>query len=140
MPPVKNVGKPCAGEPHARFDGRELETEPTSRDGHGEEQPHGKPRGHQWLRALKPINAPRQLPTLLLRVVTCGDVWLEAPCWTWGSRLSIMWFVRTTESQAAAAVRIGARLAGRKQAELLERLRWCFRRIEPFVQARKYVR
>ena len=22
MPPVKNVGKPCAGEPHARFDGR----------------------------------------------------------------------------------------------------------------------
>ena len=28
MPPVKNVGKPCAGEPHARFDGRGLETEP----------------------------------------------------------------------------------------------------------------
>ena len=27
-PPVKNVGKPCAGEPHARFDGRGLETEP----------------------------------------------------------------------------------------------------------------
>jgi hypothetical protein len=26
MPPVKNVGKPCAGEPHARFDGRRLET------------------------------------------------------------------------------------------------------------------
>ena len=25
-PPVKNVGKPCAGEPHARFDGRGLET------------------------------------------------------------------------------------------------------------------
>jgi hypothetical protein len=24
---VKNVGKPCAGEPHARFDGRRLETE-----------------------------------------------------------------------------------------------------------------
>ncbi len=29
MPPVKNVGEPCAGEPHARFDGRELETEQT---------------------------------------------------------------------------------------------------------------
>src|SRR5215471_782625 len=28
MPPVKNVGKPCAGEPHARFDGRGLETAP----------------------------------------------------------------------------------------------------------------
>ena len=25
-PTVKNVGKPCAGEPHARFDGRGLET------------------------------------------------------------------------------------------------------------------
>ena len=27
MPAVNGVGKPCAGEPHARFDGRELETE-----------------------------------------------------------------------------------------------------------------
>ncbi|URM98894.1 reverse transcriptase domain-containing protein [Actinomadura madurae] len=27
-PTVKNVGKPCAGEPHARFDGRGLETFP----------------------------------------------------------------------------------------------------------------
>jgi len=27
MPAVKGVGEPCAGEPHARFDGRELETE-----------------------------------------------------------------------------------------------------------------
>jgi Group II intron, maturase-specific domain len=26
-PPVKGVGEPCAGEPHARFDGRALETE-----------------------------------------------------------------------------------------------------------------
>jgi SRSO17 transposase len=31
-------------------------------------------------------------------------------------------------------------LAGRKSGELSERLRWCFRRIEPFVQARKYMR
>src|SRR5665648_814236 len=29
-PPVKGVGEPCAGEPHARFDGRGLETERTS--------------------------------------------------------------------------------------------------------------
>ena len=28
MPAVNDVGKPCAGEPHARIDGRELETEP----------------------------------------------------------------------------------------------------------------
>ena len=27
MPAVKGVGEPCAGEPHARFDGRALETE-----------------------------------------------------------------------------------------------------------------
>jgi SRSO17 transposase len=49
-------------------------------------------------------------------------------------------FVRTTGSQAAAAARIGARLAGRKLGELTERLRSCFRRVEPFIQARKYMR
>jgi len=27
MPAVNGVGEPCAGEPHARFDGRGLETE-----------------------------------------------------------------------------------------------------------------
>ena len=27
MPAVNDVGKPCAGEPHARIDGRGLETE-----------------------------------------------------------------------------------------------------------------
>jgi hypothetical protein len=27
MPAVNDVGEPCAGEPHARFDGRALETE-----------------------------------------------------------------------------------------------------------------
>ncbi len=27
MPAVNDVGEPCAGEPHARFDGRQLETE-----------------------------------------------------------------------------------------------------------------
>jgi SRSO17 transposase len=31
-------------------------------------------------------------------------------------------------------------LAGRKLGELTERLRWCFPRIEPFLQARKYMR
>src|SRR5665648_946442 len=29
-PPVKGVGEPCAGEPHARFDGRGLEAQRTS--------------------------------------------------------------------------------------------------------------
>jgi SRSO17 transposase len=46
--------------------------------------------------------------------------------------------VRTTESKAAAAARIGAALARRKRAELLELLRPCFTRIEPWLQAGKY--
>jgi hypothetical protein len=45
MPAVNGVGKPCAGEPHARIDGRELETEPRSGHGCGDERPHGKPCG-----------------------------------------------------------------------------------------------
>jgi len=32
MPAVNDVGEPCAGEPHARFDGRALETESPRRD------------------------------------------------------------------------------------------------------------
>src|SRR5690348_11392497 len=43
---VNDVGKPCAGEPHARIDGRELETEHTTDHGDGEELPNGKPSGH----------------------------------------------------------------------------------------------
>ena len=44
-----------------------------------------------------------------------------------------------TESEAAAAVRIGAALALRKRRELLELLRPCFARTEPWLQAGKYV-
>ena len=47
--------------------------------------------------------------------------------------------VTTTKSKAAAAARIGAGLAGRKRAELLGRLRSCFARTEPWLQAGKYV-
>jgi SRSO17 transposase len=50
-----------------------------------------------------------------------------------------MRFVKTTKSKAAAAARIGARLAGRKRIELLEALRSCFVRAEPWLQAGKYV-
>jgi hypothetical protein len=48
-------------------------------------------------------------------------------------------FVRTTESKAAAAVRIGAALSRRKHGELLDLLRPCFGRVEPWLQAGKYV-
>ena len=43
-----------------------------------------------------------------------------------------------TKSEAAAAVRISAGLALRKRLELLQRLRPCFARTEPWLQARKY--
>ena len=48
-------------------------------------------------------------------------------------------FVQTTESKAAAAVRISTQLAPRERAELLEGLRPCFARTEPWLQAGKYV-
>jgi 8-oxo-dGTP pyrophosphatase MutT (NUDIX family) len=41
MPAVNGVGEPCAGEPHARFDGRGLETEQPG-NGHGSEAPAGE--------------------------------------------------------------------------------------------------
>jgi hypothetical protein len=47
--------------------------------------------------------------------------------------------VTSTKSEAAAAVRIGAGLALRKQNKLLGLLRPCFARTEPWLQAGKYV-
>jgi RNA-directed DNA polymerase len=67
---VKNVGKPCEGEPHARIDGRELETERISGHGHGEEQPTGNravPNGSVTYHRTMP---PRQLSTLHRHVVS----------------------------------------------------------------------
>ena len=48
-------------------------------------------------------------------------------------------FVKTNESEAAAAARIGAGQAVRKRAELIGRLRPCFARTETWQQAGKYV-
>ena len=47
--------------------------------------------------------------------------------------------MKSTESEAAAAVRIGAGLALRKRDELLELLRPCFGRVEPWLQAGGYL-
>jgi len=47
--------------------------------------------------------------------------------------------VTSTESEAAAAVRVGAGLALRKRSELLELLRPCFGRVEPWLQAGGYL-
>ena len=46
--------------------------------------------------------------------------------------------MKTTQSKAAAAARIGAGLGRRKRAELLELLRPCFARVEAWLQAGKY--
>jgi SRSO17 transposase len=46
--------------------------------------------------------------------------------------------VKTTKPKAAAAARIGAALGRRKRAELMELLRPCFARTEPWLQAGKY--
>jgi SRSO17 transposase len=50
-----------------------------------------------------------------------------------------MRFVKTTESKAAAAVRIRAGLGQRKRSELLGLMRPSFARVEPWLQAGKYV-
>ena len=47
--------------------------------------------------------------------------------------------MRTNESEAAAAARIGAGLAVRKRAELVGALRGCFARTQTWLQAAKYV-
>jgi hypothetical protein len=47
--------------------------------------------------------------------------------------------VTTTKPKAAAAARIGAALAARERGELLALLRPCFVRVEPWLQADKYV-
>jgi len=46
--------------------------------------------------------------------------------------------VKTTKPEAAAAARIGAGLGRRKRDELLQLLRPCFGRVEPWLQAGKY--
>ena len=56
MPAVNDVGKPCAGEPHARIDGRELETGHGSGHGGGEERPTGN----------RTVTAAPRLPPILV--------------------------------------------------------------------------
>ena len=46
--------------------------------------------------------------------------------------------MKTTKPEAAAAARIGVGLGRRKRAELMDLLRPCFTRVEPWLQAGKY--
>src|SRR6476661_2429589 len=61
-PPMKNVGEPCAGEPHARFDGRELETEHADH-GHRGGTASRETGGTQTPGPTSQPLPPRQLPT-----------------------------------------------------------------------------
>jgi hypothetical protein len=63
MPAVNGVGEPCAGEPHARFDGRVLETERPGGDGPA--TCGVRPRGSEKPPAPSEPSPPRQRPTLL---------------------------------------------------------------------------
>jgi hypothetical protein len=63
MPAVNDVGEPCAGEPHARFDGRELETERPDQ-GYEEERSDEKSLGPRGFVTYRQATPPRQLPTL----------------------------------------------------------------------------
>jgi hypothetical protein len=64
MPAVNDVGKPCAGEPHARFDGRELETEQRSGQGHEVKDHRGNPAVTGGFETYRRSSSPRQLSTL----------------------------------------------------------------------------
>jgi hypothetical protein len=64
MPAVNDVGEPCAGEPHARFDGRELETEHILVTATAVGHPDGKPQELEGCRAYHQDRPPRQFPTL----------------------------------------------------------------------------
>ena len=72
MPAVNGVGKPCAGEPHARFDGRELETEQRSGQGHEVKDPRENPAVTGGFETYRRSSSPRQLSTLPTSS-TCGS-------------------------------------------------------------------
>jgi hypothetical protein len=66
MPAVNDVGEPCAGEPHARFDGRELETESWTRAKVGRKNAHRETGRAPWPTTYSRETPPRQFPTQLM--------------------------------------------------------------------------
>ena len=66
MPAVNGVGKPCAGEPHARIDGRELETERRSTTVTKKNDRAGNREVTTGFATYRQSTPPRQLPTLRL--------------------------------------------------------------------------
>ena len=61
---MNGVRKPCAGEPHTRFDGRELETEHRSDQGHEVKGTRGNRAVTSGFETYRRYLSPRQLSTL----------------------------------------------------------------------------
>jgi hypothetical protein len=78
MPAVNDVGEPCAGEPHARFDGRELETERAGH-GHEEERPDGKPDRHRGFVTYRHTTATAPAPDPTRGSVNTHSIDTEMP-------------------------------------------------------------
>jgi hypothetical protein len=78
---VNDVGEPCAGEPHARFDGRELETE---HPGHGHRGEHSRP-GNRRKKGPEPYRQERHRassrPYILILLGTgwSRSMWRDVP-------------------------------------------------------------
>ena len=87
MPAVNDVGEPCAGEQHARFDGRELETEYTLVTATAVGHLDGKPQELEGCRAYHQEGPPRQFPTLqqgiAVRSGRHGHSIQIGRCWMW---------------------------------------------------------
>src|SRR3954470_13534758 len=85
IPPVNGVGKPCAGEPHARIDGRELKTERCTGHGRGEEQPRRETAGRPRLHDLPPIHATAPAPdppaTSIIHTTSIYDSYTTSALW-----------------------------------------------------------
>jgi hypothetical protein len=78
MPAVNDVGEPCAGEPHARFDGRELETESSTEPrslGRANRPGNRRQSNTEDPRTYSQEKPPRQFPTqLMARFRMQGDL------------------------------------------------------------------
>jgi hypothetical protein len=118
---VKNVGKPCAGEPHARFDGRGLETERRPRS--QRKLPRGNPR--QKRQDLPPIRATAPVPDPPSWCVSVLDRVLS---WLHGGRVRFDGLVAEVAGWAAGLEEVHARIRGR------------FARAEPRRRALAYLR
>ena len=78
MPAVNDVGEPGAREPHARFDGRELETELNLTTATKKNDPAGNRSVTRGFVTYRQAPSPRQFPTLQYLQRRCSRVRLAS--------------------------------------------------------------